>query len=109
MSQVPPELAPHIRARYELLDTPDGVSPLNQLIQCGKVPGEVVAVLRLRDPETREVIPVTLIASEVEHERTSGAFFFGGTLESGRPIEGHFSLTPSAEDADLLGTAYITN
>ena len=89
--------------RYDILEG-SGVSTLNALLMLytGSQPN---TVLTLRDPESGDEFPVTLVEVHIEHDPDGGAIFFDGKLDSGSIITGSVRLT--VDETFKVGQANI--
>ncbi len=89
--------------RYSILEG-SGVSALNALFQL-QTGSQSNAVLTLRDPESEDEFPVTLVEVHIEHDPDGGAIFFDGKLETDSIITG--SLRMIADEDSIVGQANI--
>lgn len=90
--------------RYDVLDG-SGVSTLNRLLQCNTNPEAEPAELTLRDPQSGEILHVTIVRVELEHDPVGGAVFFTGVLETEHSITGY--VRPTADSDKVVGSAHI--
>lgn len=89
--------------RYSVLEG-SGVSTLNALLML-QAGSQSDAVLTLRDPESGDEFPVTLVEVHIEHDSDGGVLFFDGKLSNKSVITG--SVRMKADETFAVGEATI--